>query len=161
MSMYSYCMFMYLHRASWHYSATLTDVFPFFFLSCKANARVKPAETGHGPHSSKLSVLFYIFFIVLCIVFVQMCTVLLPPGGYPVAVNRCTKTPVLALCTVRERCSWDRVVFMNNVVRLRKRIRPAHLYSAPRPGMSKTTFWYSRYYTCFLLFVPQARIPAT
>jgi hypothetical protein len=32
---------------------TLTEVFPCFFLSCKANARVKPAKTGHGPHSSK------------------------------------------------------------------------------------------------------------
>ena len=32
--------------------ATLTEVFPCFFLSCKANARVKPAKTGHGPHSS-------------------------------------------------------------------------------------------------------------
>ena len=30
----------------------LTEVFPCFFLSCKANARVKPAKTGHGPHSS-------------------------------------------------------------------------------------------------------------
>jgi len=27
-------------------------VFPCFFLSCKANARLKPAKTGHGPHSS-------------------------------------------------------------------------------------------------------------
>jgi hypothetical protein len=27
-------------------------VFPCFFLSCKANGRVKPAKTGHGPHSS-------------------------------------------------------------------------------------------------------------
>jgi len=32
--------------------ATLTEVFPCFFLSCKANARVKPAKTGHGLHSS-------------------------------------------------------------------------------------------------------------
>jgi hypothetical protein len=39
-SMYFCCMFMYLHRASWHSSATLTEVFPCFFLSCKANARV-------------------------------------------------------------------------------------------------------------------------
>jgi hypothetical protein len=31
---------------------TLTEVFPCFFLSCKANARVKPARTGHGPSSS-------------------------------------------------------------------------------------------------------------
>ena len=31
---------------------TLTEGFPYFFLSCKANARVKPAKSGHGPHSS-------------------------------------------------------------------------------------------------------------
>ena len=29
-----------------------TEVFACFFLSCKANARVKPAKTGHGPQSS-------------------------------------------------------------------------------------------------------------
>jgi len=33
---------------------TLTEVFPCFFLSCKANARVKLAKTGHGSHSSTL-----------------------------------------------------------------------------------------------------------
>jgi hypothetical protein len=32
--------------------ATLTEVFPCFFLSYKANARVKPAKMGHGLHSS-------------------------------------------------------------------------------------------------------------
>ena len=32
--------------------ATLTEVFPCFSLSCKANARVYPTKTGHGPHSS-------------------------------------------------------------------------------------------------------------
>ena len=38
-----------------HYNnvmTTLTEVFPCFFLSCRANARVKTAKTGHGPHSS-------------------------------------------------------------------------------------------------------------
>jgi len=30
MSMYSYCMFMYLQRASWHSSPTLTEVFRAF-----------------------------------------------------------------------------------------------------------------------------------
>jgi len=75
---------------------TLTEGFPCFLLSCKANARVKPAKTGHGPHSSK--VLFYsmyflccsvycLFCVVLCIVCVYMCTELLPPGGYPIAVK--------------------------------------------------------------------------
>jgi hypothetical protein len=35
-------------------------------------------------------VLFYVLlvFVVLCIVCVYMCTVLLPPGGYPIAVNK-------------------------------------------------------------------------
>ena len=56
----------YLHTASWHSSVTLTEVFPcFFFFSFKANARVQPAKTGHGPRSSKLFVLFYIL-CVLC-----------------------------------------------------------------------------------------------
>jgi len=64
MSVYSYCMFMYLHRANWHSSATLTEVFPCFFLSSKANARVKPAKTGHGPHSSTIFVLFYVLFVL-------------------------------------------------------------------------------------------------
>jgi hypothetical protein len=50
MSMYSFCIFMDLHRASWHSSVTLTEVFPCFFLGSKANARVKPAKMGHGPH---------------------------------------------------------------------------------------------------------------
>jgi hypothetical protein len=47
---------------------TLTEVFPCFFLSCKANARVKPAKTGHGPHSSKFLFCFIYFCVVLCIV---------------------------------------------------------------------------------------------
>jgi len=65
MSMYSYCMLMYLHRVSWHSSVTLTEVFPCFFLSCKANARAKPAKTGQGPHSSKIFVLFYILLVCI------------------------------------------------------------------------------------------------
>jgi len=34
-----FCAFCF-HRASWHSSATLTEVFPCFLASCKANARV-------------------------------------------------------------------------------------------------------------------------
>ena len=51
-------------------AATLTEVFPCFFLGCKANARVILAKTGHGSHSSKIVVLLYVslFCIVLCIV---------------------------------------------------------------------------------------------
>jgi hypothetical protein len=32
-----FCIFCF-HRANWHSSATLTEVFPRLFLSCKANA---------------------------------------------------------------------------------------------------------------------------
>jgi hypothetical protein len=50
----------------------LTKVFPCFFLSCKANARVKPAKTEHG----KLLLCCFMYFlccsmyfcVVLCIV---------------------------------------------------------------------------------------------
>ena len=34
-------------------SATLTEVFPCFFLTCKADARVWLAKTGHGSHSKR------------------------------------------------------------------------------------------------------------
>ena len=44
-------------------AATLTEVFPCFFLGCKANARVILAKTGHGSHSSKIVVLLYVLFV--------------------------------------------------------------------------------------------------
>jgi hypothetical protein len=69
MTKYFHCMFM---------SDYPTKVFPCFFLSYKANAKVKPAKTRQGPQSSKLLccsmyflccfmyfVLFYVLF-VLC-----------------------------------------------------------------------------------------------
>ena len=49
--------------------ATLTEVFPCFFLSCKANARVKLAKTGHGPHSSYFLLLFYVLFVCICVLY--------------------------------------------------------------------------------------------
>jgi len=50
-------------------AATLTEVFPCFFLSCKANARVNLAKTGHGPHYPKLCCSMHcLFCVVLCIV---------------------------------------------------------------------------------------------
>jgi len=72
MPVYSYSMFLYLHSARWHSSATIPEDFPFFFLSCKANARVKSAKTGHGPHSSKkncvvLGIVCFVSFCGLCV----------------------------------------------------------------------------------------------
>jgi hypothetical protein len=76
----SYCMFIY---SLYVYifivcicipSATLTEVFPCFFLSCKANARVTPTKMGHGPHSSKFCVVLYIvWFVSFCLLFVYKC----------------------------------------------------------------------------------------
>jgi len=66
----------------------LTEVFPCFFLSCKANARLKLAKTGHGPHSSTLVVICVarLLFVLFCVLFVCKCV--LPPGDNPVAVNK-------------------------------------------------------------------------
>jgi len=73
------------------YSAVLlnlTEVFPCFFLSCKANARVKLAKPGHGPHSTTLVVIcvvlsLFALFYVLCV-----CKCVLPPGDNPTAGNK-------------------------------------------------------------------------
>ena len=73
---------MYLHRASWHSSASLTEVSPCFVLSFKARGTVRIL-----PKFLCCS----IFCVVLFIVCVQMCTVLLSPGGYPIAVNKYIK----------------------------------------------------------------------
>jgi hypothetical protein len=57
---------------------TLTGVFPCFFLSYKANSRLKLAKSGHGQHSSKLIVtgvvlllfvLFYVLFTCKCVLY--------------------------------------------------------------------------------------------
>ena len=62
--MYSYCyvyvfllfvcfvLFILFSSCQLAFLVTLTEVSPCFFLSCKANARVYLAKTGHGPHSS-------------------------------------------------------------------------------------------------------------
>jgi len=42
----------------------LTEVFPCFFLSCKANVRVKPAKDGAWPAIFLVVVLFYVFFVL-------------------------------------------------------------------------------------------------
>jgi len=59
-----------------------------FFLSSKANARVKLAETGHGPHSSTLVVtcVVRLLFVLFCVLFVCKCV--LPLGDNPIAVNK-------------------------------------------------------------------------
>jgi hypothetical protein len=59
---------------------TLPEVFPCFFLSCEANAEVKLAKTGHGPHSATLvcicvvrMLLFVLFGCYLCCYMYCLC----------------------------------------------------------------------------------------
>jgi len=48
--------------------------FRAFFLSCKANARVKPAKTGHGlPSSQFLCCSMYFCFVSFRLLFVCIC----------------------------------------------------------------------------------------
>jgi hypothetical protein len=67
---------------------TLTEGFPCFFLSCRANARVKVAKMGHGPHSSTLYVICVVrlLFLLFCVFFVPKCV--LPPCDNPTAGNK-------------------------------------------------------------------------
>jgi hypothetical protein len=67
---------------------TLTEGFPRFFLSCKANARVKLAKTGHGQQSSTLVCIYvvWLLFVLFYVLFVWKCV--LPPGDNPIAVNK-------------------------------------------------------------------------
>ena len=46
--------------------ANLTEVLTCFFLSCRTNARVKLAKTGHVPHSSRLVVICVVLLLFLC-----------------------------------------------------------------------------------------------
>jgi len=66
---------------------TLTEVFLCFFLSCKANARVKLAKTGHGPHSPTLVVICVVWLLFVLFYVLFVCKCVLSPGDNPIAVN--------------------------------------------------------------------------
>jgi hypothetical protein len=68
---------------------TLTEVFPCFFLSCKANARVKLAKTGHGPHLSTLVAICVVRLLIVLFYVLFVCKCVLPPGDNLIAVNKC------------------------------------------------------------------------
>ena len=85
------------------------------FLSCKANSRVKLPKSGHGPHLFRIIVFCVVLVIMLCyrlyavllllcctvicvalLLFVLsyvliVCTVPLPPGVNPIAVDKYIK----------------------------------------------------------------------
>jgi hypothetical protein len=57
------------------------------FLSCKANARVKLAKTGYGPHSSKLVVICVVLLLFVLFHVSFVCKCVLPLGDNPIEVN--------------------------------------------------------------------------
>jgi hypothetical protein len=64
-----------------------SSLYPFVFLSCKANAKVKLAKMGHGPHCSTLVVIYVVrLLFVFYVLFVYKCV--LPPGDNPIAVSK-------------------------------------------------------------------------
>ena len=68
---YVYCILTEVFLNLTEVLLTLAEGFPCISLSCKANARVKLAKTGHGPHSSTLvciwvvRLLFVLFYVLL------------------------------------------------------------------------------------------------
>ena len=76
------------------------------FLSCKANARVKLAKSGHGPHLFRIIVFCVVLLSLWCSAVIMLycycvalllfvlsyvlivCTVPLPPGVNPIAVDK-------------------------------------------------------------------------
>jgi len=65
----------------------VTRVFPCFFLR-KADARVKLAKMGHGPHSSTLVVICVVRLLFLLFYVLFECKCVLPLGDNPTAVNK-------------------------------------------------------------------------
>jgi len=80
----------------------LTEVFSYpdwdfsvlFSLSCKANARVKLAKTGHGPHFSTLVVICVVRLLFMLFYVLFVCKCVLPPGDNPIAVNKYISLPI-------------------------------------------------------------------
>ena len=80
---------------------TLTEVFPCFFLRCKANARVNLTKKGHGLHTSTLVVVLFGCYLCCSMYYLFVCKCVLPPGDNLIAVNtlrtgsfKLLKTPV-------------------------------------------------------------------
>ena len=103
MSVYSYCMFMYLHRASWHSSATLTEVFPCF------SSVVRQMPGYNSPRRGTVRTLPKIF-VLFCVLFV-LCR-----SGYCLYVN--------VYCTTAT--GWQRNCSLTNISLLRLRVTSMH-----------------------------------
>jgi hypothetical protein len=73
MSMYSYCMFVYLHRASWHSSPTLTEAFPCFYLVVRQMPGYNPQRRGTARTLPNFLCYSIHCFVSFCVLFVCKC----------------------------------------------------------------------------------------
>jgi hypothetical protein len=64
--MYYYCIFMYLHRDSWHSSATLPEIFRAFFSVVRQMPDYNSPRRGKARTLPKRFVLFYILLVLCC-----------------------------------------------------------------------------------------------
>jgi hypothetical protein len=64
--LYSFGYILYRFSTSEYFSTILTEVFPCFYLSCKANARVQFAKTGHGLYVPNQTVKYYVYLCFCC-----------------------------------------------------------------------------------------------
>jgi len=82
-------MFMYLHRASWHSVATLTEVFPCFFSVVRQMLGYNPQGRGTARTLPNFCVVLYILcFVTYSVLFVCICVLYYCHRvGYPIAVN--------------------------------------------------------------------------
>jgi len=85
-----FCTFIF-HRANWHSSTTLTEVFPCFFLSCKANARLTRKD-GARPAPFPIGDNFYAVSLSLILVWTLWIRI---PENLPTKVVTC-----VVLCIV-------------------------------------------------------------
>jgi hypothetical protein len=130
-----YCLCINVHwmtatGISGHFSSTLTEVFPWVFLSCKENARVNSQRRGTARTFQIvfLFIVMYVPFSVFCVLlmrkcvlycchrvstnvyctaatgFQQMCTVLLPPGVNKCVLYCCHRVSTNVYCTAAIGC---------------------------------------------------------
>jgi hypothetical protein len=76
-------------------SLALTEVFPCFFLICKANAMVITRKDGPRTALNHVSLYLCCSDVIICVVrlfglfyVLFLCKCVLPPGDNPIAVNK-------------------------------------------------------------------------
>jgi len=119
--------------------------FRAFFLSCKANARVKLAKTGHGPHSCTL-VVFVLFGCYLCCSMYFLCVnvychrVTTPLQLINVSYhNFCRVLNVMCFLLGKSPASeFYMPTFRNTLFRLHRRVGILHTY--PPMKMEQTEY---------------------